>query len=249
MDNTEIEKEVQIDEFGQVMMDKPYSDAGPLKVYSEFGEQYLPEKGTDGSAAFDLRTPKDIVLPPGCEMEIDTGLVIDMNSIIHMQFNNPFIMIVPRSSAGIDYGLRMQNSIGIIDRDFRGPRDKIKVFIKRDNLSFQIVDAVSGEISFDNYKGYDSILTKEGYSVKDHAIYDGCDSKSYIYEDKKESLVKYKNIPIKKFIEYNETFLYEKGQRFAQMLVLEANNPYIESIDKDGLQDKSRGGFGSTGDD
>lgn len=76
----------------------------------------LPEYGTKGAAAVDLRAVIDqplLLKPEQCEL-IATGIAIHIN-------NPDFAGIVlPRSGLGHKKGLVLGNSIGLIDSDYQG---------------------------------------------------------------------------------------------------------------------------------
>lgn len=89
-------------------------------------------KGTAHSAAFDLISPKNIVLEYGHEIMIDTGLVFDLE-----EFGPEYhLLVLPRSSSS-KHGIRIKNTVGLIDFDYRGPKDTLKVILFRDDPSFQ----------------------------------------------------------------------------------------------------------------
>jgi len=81
----------------------------------------LPEYKTAEAAAFDIAVCKGGVVPPGGSLMLPTGLVIQAPGG-HM------LMIAPRSSTFKKMGLRIGNTIGIVDRDFCGPEDEILLF-------------------------------------------------------------------------------------------------------------------------
>lgn len=76
----------------------------------------LPEYGTTGSAAIDLRAAieQDIQLNPGqCEL-VPTGIAIHIANV------GLAGMILPRSGLGHKKGLILGNSVGLIDSDYQG---------------------------------------------------------------------------------------------------------------------------------
>ncbi len=76
----------------------------------------LPEYGTTGSAAIDLRAAieEDIQLNPGqCEL-VPTGIAIHIANV------GLAGMILPRSGLGHKKGLILGNSVGLIDSDYQG---------------------------------------------------------------------------------------------------------------------------------
>lgn len=71
----------------------------------------LPVRATSGSAGYDIVSPVSVRLEPGEPQIIPTGLRCLMP-------HGTFLMIVPRSGLGFKYGLRLMNSVGIIDEDY-----------------------------------------------------------------------------------------------------------------------------------
>ena len=70
----------------------------------------------DGDSGLDLHCP-NITVPAGARsFKIDLGIKGEM---LNDQGNIPY-MLVPRSSMGSKTPLRLSNSIGIIDRSYRG---------------------------------------------------------------------------------------------------------------------------------
>lgn len=94
-------------------------------MISDYGDEYLPVKKTLNSCGFDFIIPCDL------EMEPDTWYPIDLG--IHLEDGDlrchEFLMIVPRSSTGMKHGLRLRNTVGIIDADYR---DSIRATIAVD---------------------------------------------------------------------------------------------------------------------
>lgn len=98
-----------------------------LKFHSKFEHGYL-QKGTKDSVAYDITTPVDIMMPCGTRRVIDTGIVVDVVSGIETPV---FTMISPRSSTAIKHGIKIQNTVGIIDPDYCGQDDTLKVALER----------------------------------------------------------------------------------------------------------------------
>lgn len=82
----------------------------------------LPEYKTSQAAGFDIAVCEGGIIPPGGTLFLPTGLVIQAPEG-HM------LMISPRSSTFKKKGIRMANTIGIIDRDFCGPEDELQLFL------------------------------------------------------------------------------------------------------------------------
>jgi dUTP pyrophosphatase len=75
---------------------------------------------TPGSAAFDLAAAETIDVPPGQIRLVGTGLVIAVPS-------GHFLAILARSSTPLKRGLVVANGVGVIDADYCGPDDEVKV--------------------------------------------------------------------------------------------------------------------------
>jgi len=88
----------------------------------------LPEPATGGAAGFDLAAATDMDIPPRSIRLVGTGLVIAVPS-------GHFLGIFARSSTPLKRGLMVANGVGIIDSDYCGPEDEIKIQV------FNITDA------------------------------------------------------------------------------------------------------------
>ena len=83
-------------------------DAQVRKCYDNIK---LPERSTSGSAGYDFYFPFDdmffgneeCIVPTGIRCSIDSGWML---------------MLCPRSSLGFKYGMRLMNTVGIIDSDY-----------------------------------------------------------------------------------------------------------------------------------
>lgn len=96
----------------------------------------LPKYQTADSAGFDISPSVDSVIAPGSIAIIPTGLIIEAPP-------GYFLMISARSSLSVKKGLMLANGIGIIDRDFAGPNDEIKLLLY--NFTQQPVEIKSSE--------------------------------------------------------------------------------------------------------
>lgn len=75
------------------------------KIYEEIK---LPRRATDGSAGYDFYLPFPVSFTTLIPVTIPTGIRIKLDP-------GTFLMCVPRSGLGFKYGIRLRNSIGIID--------------------------------------------------------------------------------------------------------------------------------------
>lgn len=93
-------------------------------MISEKDASYIPARQTVGSAGYDVRTPEAVMIIPGDWVTIDTGVRLTDDDVTvdaaGRYCDRWFAMLVPRSGLASRYGLRLRNTVGIIDRDFRG---------------------------------------------------------------------------------------------------------------------------------
>ena len=82
----------------------------------------LPTYQTDGSAAFDLAASESLTVAPGEVRLIPTGLVIEVPP-------GSFLGIFARSSTPLKRGLMVANGVGVVDSDYCGPRDEVKIAV------------------------------------------------------------------------------------------------------------------------
>ena len=88
----------------------------------------LPSYATDGSAAMDLRAcvKEPIEIKPGEMVLVGSGIAINIKD------PNLVGIIVPRSGLGINKGIILANTMGVIDSDYQGEL-KIGLFNRGQN--------------------------------------------------------------------------------------------------------------------
>jgi dUTP pyrophosphatase len=96
----------------------------------------LPQYQTSGSAGFDLAASADITIQPGTIALVPTGLVIRVPS-------GHFLGIFARSSTPLKKGLMVANGVGVIDEDYCGPADEVKIQVL--NFTANPVDVKRGD--------------------------------------------------------------------------------------------------------
>jgi len=82
----------------------------------------LPRYESEGAAAFDLAAASDTTIPPGHVVLVPTGLVIEVP-------RGMFLGIFARSSTPLKRGLMVANGVGIVDPDYCGPADEVKIAV------------------------------------------------------------------------------------------------------------------------
>jgi dUTP pyrophosphatase len=80
----------------------------------------LPSRETAGAAGFDLSAAADVTIAPGAVVLIPTGLVVKVP-------DGCFLGIFARSSTPLKRGLIVANGVGVIDSDYCGPTDEVKI--------------------------------------------------------------------------------------------------------------------------
>ena len=80
----------------------------------------LPEPASARAAGFDLASAVDVEIPARSIRLVGTGLVIDVP-------DGHFLGIFARSSTPLKRGLMVANGVGVVDADYCGPADEIKV--------------------------------------------------------------------------------------------------------------------------
>jgi dUTP pyrophosphatase len=80
----------------------------------------LPAPATGRAAGFDLAAAADVEVPPHSIRLVGTGLVIAVP-------DGYFLGIFARSSTPLKKGLMVANGVGVIDADYCGPADEIKI--------------------------------------------------------------------------------------------------------------------------
>jgi dUTP pyrophosphatase len=96
----------------------------------------LPTPATGGAAGFDLAANEDVVIPPHQIRLVGTGLVIAVPE-------GHFLGIFARSSTPLKRGLMVANGVGVVDADYSGPRDEIKVQLL--NITNETVTVTRGD--------------------------------------------------------------------------------------------------------
>jgi dUTP pyrophosphatase len=96
----------------------------------------LPEYGTDGAAGFDLAASAALTIEPGEVTLVPTGLVIEVPP-------GYFLAVFARSSTPLKRGLMVANGVGVVDSDYCGPTDEIRVPV--DNITQSRVTVQAGD--------------------------------------------------------------------------------------------------------
>lgn len=84
-----------------------------LKVKRLHKDAQLPVYATAGAACFDIHADDSCIVLPGDRSAVSTGLAFEVPA--------GYVMLVySRSGHGFNKGVRLVNSVGVIDSDYRG---------------------------------------------------------------------------------------------------------------------------------
>ena len=110
-------------------------------VRSIYDNIKIPQRKTKYSAGHDISIPFEIALSSGNKMMIPTG--------IRCRLDEDYVMLIaPRSSLGIKKGLRLNNTLAVIDSDYyMNPDNEGHIFISvvndgRDVIKFKAGDNI-----------------------------------------------------------------------------------------------------------
>ncbi len=96
----------------------------------------LPAYATVGAAAFDLAASAAVSVPPHAIALVATGLVVEVPA-------GHFLAILARSSTPLKRGLMVANGMGVVDSDYCGPADEVKIQVI--NVTDQPVQVAAGD--------------------------------------------------------------------------------------------------------
>ena len=113
-------------------MGEKAADAIPLEEIS------LPRRATAGSAGYDFVAPAETVIPADESVLIPTGIRAEMEP-------GWVLALFPRSSLGFRTGIRLSNTVGIIDSDYAYAKNEGHIMVKLRNPSGQPVVIGRGE--------------------------------------------------------------------------------------------------------
>jgi dUTP pyrophosphatase len=96
----------------------------------------LPRYASAGAAAFDLAAAEAVTVAPRAFALVPTGLVVEVPA-------GMFLAIFARSSTPLKRHLLVANGVGVVDPDYCGPDDEVKIALL--NVGDQPVDVRRGD--------------------------------------------------------------------------------------------------------
>ena len=87
------------------------------KLNKEDYETYsIPKRSTKHSAGYDFEVLEEFTIKPKESKLIPTGIKANMNE-------DEVLFLIVRSSTGIKYNIRLNNQVGVIDKDYYNNKD------------------------------------------------------------------------------------------------------------------------------
>lgn len=199
------------------------------------GKGKLPLYASIEAAGCDLFAAEDIVIRPGETKVVPTGITIALPAGVEAQ-------IRPRSGLSLRTALRVPNSPGTIDSDYR---NKVGVLLENTfNPSMLPILAATDPDIIKTLEKYYRAITLENYLLEVKPM------DKYLQSSDDTAWQSFLNSVI--FFDENSnpygTIYIKEGDRVAQMVVthhLHAN--FIEHDDVEAIGSDRGGGFGSTG--
>ena len=123
MNNLQFEK-VSFNQFAKDYRKNIRADILDEELKNIYEKITLPKRSTIGSAGYDFVTPAQVNLTEESNVTtIPTGIRIVMPE-------NCFLAIVPRSGLGFKTGMRLANTVGIIDSDYQFSDNEGHIMVK-----------------------------------------------------------------------------------------------------------------------
>lgn len=111
------------------------------KLHEWYDEIKLPSQATKASAGCDFCMPYNLNFEAGSKYRIATGIrwKTDENDLKRV------LLVVPRSGLGFKYGIKLSNTIGVIDADYCNSDNEGHIIISLENPSDKDVELVQGK--------------------------------------------------------------------------------------------------------
>ncbi len=98
----------------------------------------LPARATAGSAGYDFVCPCEVRIAPGERVLVPTGIRAEIDA-------GWMLMLCPRSGLGRKYGLRLSNTVGIVDSDYAFADNEGHILLALEHSSADTVTVHAGE--------------------------------------------------------------------------------------------------------
>lgn len=112
------------------------------KLFDAWNGITLPERGTVGSAGYDIRTPIDVTIPPYGNVVIPSGIKAVFDSD---EMETWCLQMYIRSSIGLNDHVTITNGTGIIDADYQFAKNDGDMLLALTNNSDNLVKYKAGD--------------------------------------------------------------------------------------------------------
>lgn len=100
----------------------------------------LPKQATAGSAGCDFYMPFNLNFESGSKFKIATGI----RWVTEPGEEDRVLLIVPRSGLGFKYGVRLPNTVGVIDSDYAAADNEGHILVAFENPSDEDIQLEEG---------------------------------------------------------------------------------------------------------
>ena len=112
------------------------------KLREWYDQIVLPHQATKASAGCDFCMPFNLNFEAGSKYRIATGIRWKTDE---GKDANQVLLIVPRSGLGFKYGIRLSNTVGVIDSDYCNSDNEGHIIISLENPSDKDVELAQGK--------------------------------------------------------------------------------------------------------
>jgi len=93
-----------------------------IKIFKCHPDAIIPQRQSTEAVGLDLHAVEDFILYPGRRSVVGTGLVVQPPEGYHTE-------ILLRSGMAYKHNVMLLNGVGLIDRDYAGPADELKIML------------------------------------------------------------------------------------------------------------------------
>lgn len=116
-------EKVSYNEYLTLMRSLLPSNWSEEEIRATWEELKLPQRSTEKSAGYDFYAPVGFSITKGQQMLIPTGIRAKIS-------DGWMLMCVPRSGLGFKYGMKLRNTVGIIDSDYYNSDNEGHIMLK-----------------------------------------------------------------------------------------------------------------------
>lgn len=179
----------------------------------------IPKYARPGDSGFDLVAVEDVIIAPGETALVPTGLAVEIPPGYEMQ-------VRPRSGVSLRTKLRLANSPGTVDSEFRG---EVKVIV--DNIAQpQYFFSIESVVKRPEYANLDGTFSR----TEIVETYAGSYANTDYYEKRP------REVPV-------GTYIIRAGDRIAQGVIVPVATATFTEVDALDETERGAGGFGSSG--